>query len=173
MIHPSLRCKNIFSITVLFASITAVLLIQSCRDKSTPEIVASDFIQRVESTIEKQSLVGLRNLVSKNYHDEYSREQRDLLALASSYLIRTKSIHLFIDLQSAQSISESMVRCRLLVAFTATPIDNRNLLLDLNADVYWFDIDLIEESEDWRVVKANWQQAMIQDLFSEEYETQS
>lgn len=173
MAYLSARCKNIPYNALLLAILAGALLNPACGKKTNPEIIAADFIQRVESTIEKQSLVGLRNLVSKNYRDEFNRDHRDVLALASSYLIRSKSIHLFIDLQSAESISDTVVRCKLLVAFASTPIDNRNLLLDLNADFYWFDLDLVDEKDHWCVVNAAWQKAMIEDFFSNERSDQS
>lgn len=173
MAYLSAYRKNLSYNALLLAMLSAALLNPACGKKTNPEIIASDFIQQVELTIEKKSLVGLRDLVSKNYHDEFNRDHRDVLALASSYLIRSKSIHLFIDLQSAESISDTTIRCKLLVAFASAPIDNRNLLLDLNADFYWFDLDLVDEKDHWRVVNAAWQQAMIEDFFNDEHSNQS
>lgn len=146
----------------------AALFSQSCGHQSSPEIIASEFIEKAESAVEERSSAGLRNLISKDYLDESGRDYREIIGLASAYLIRSKSIHLFIDLETAHTADDETIRCRLLAAFAATPIGSRNLLPDVNADFYWFDIVLVEEKGDWRMLSAHWQQALLEDFFNGE-----
>jgi len=37
----------------------------------------------------------------------------------------------------------------------------------LKADIYWFDIVLVQEGGDWKLLEAYWRQAMVDDFFRE------
>lgn len=148
--------------------ISLIVFLFSCRQRTDPETVAFEFIEQVESAIEDHSIKGLQNLISDSYHDELNRDRQDLKGIASVYLFRSNSVHLFIDIKSIEPLSDSLLRCRLLVAFASTPINDKNLLPRINADCYWFDIEIIEEDGNWKLASAVWQLAMLDDFFSGE-----
>ncbi|MCG6929214.1 MAG: hypothetical protein LJE64_01555 [Desulfofustis sp.] len=143
------------------------LLNLACTSDKAPEVIGLEFVQRAESLIEEGSIRGLNDLVSSDYHDSDNRDRRDILGIASAYLIATGSLHLFTDLKSAQFAGGGRLQCTLLVAFAAVPVEDRNLLPGINADLYWFDIELIEEQRTWKVVSAAWEQAMLDDFFGD------
>lgn len=152
----------------LFVSFfTCILTTQSCKQQAAPDIIAQEFIDRVKTAVDERSIRGISELVSADYRDTHKRDRRDIAGLASAYLIRSKSLHLFTDLVSARPLSDATLQCRILAAFASTPVDDKSLLPDIQADFYWFDIELIEENGDWKLVSAVWQQAMLDDFFSD------
>lgn len=162
-----------FSIFLLLSLFTCILIIQSCKQQTTPDIIAQEFIDQLKTAVDDRTLRGISELISKDYHDTHNRNRRDIAGLASAYLIRSKSLHLFTDLVSAGPLSDSSIKCRVLAAFAATPVANKSLLPDIQADFYWFDIELIEENGDWKVLSAVWQQAMLDDFFNDDQGNQS
>ncbi|MGI9536776.1 MAG: hypothetical protein ACR2PB_06885 [Desulfocapsaceae bacterium] len=106
----------------------------------------------------------LKKLVSPNYQDSRNRSAGDVLAIAAAYIRSSKSIYLFSDLESAV-FNDDLVQARVLTAFATRPVMDRTALAQLSADIYWFDIVLEDESGNWQLIDAQWQQAMIDDFF--------
>lgn len=158
---------------MLLGFYTSLVIIQSCKQQTTPDMIAQEFIDQVKTAVDDRTIRGISELVSTEYHDTYNRNRRDISGLASAYLIRSKSLHLFTDLVSARSLSDTSIQCRVLAAFAATPVGNKSLLPDLKADFYWFDMELIKENGDWKVISVVWQQAMLDDFFSDDHGDQS
>ena len=44
---------------------------------------------------------------------------------------------------------------------------DKSVLGRMQADIYWFDITLAEESGGWKLVAALWQQATVEDFFED------
>ena len=158
---PASHLPRVFVVALI--SISA--LASSCSDQTSPEQVASAFIQRAEAAIEDRNLRNLKKLVSKNYLDPHNRTHNDVVGLGSAYVLRTGSIHLFADLASA-TLVDDRIEARVLAAFVARKVTDRITLLQMDADIYWFDIVLKDEGDGWQVVSATWQQAMLDDFLS-------
>ena len=73
-------------------------------------------------------------------------------------------MYLFSDLDSAY-FEGDLIQARVLTAFAARPIMDKSVLGRMQADIYWFDITLVEESGGWKLVAALWQQAKVEDFF--------
>lgn len=159
--------RNDCSPAITAALIIVALVTHACTSDKTPETIGLEFVRRAESLVEEGSIRGLNELVSSDYHDSDNRDRRDILGIASSYLISTRSLHLFTDLRSAQFTSGDRLQCTILVAFAAVPVSHRDLLTRTNADFYWFDIELIRERKTWKIASAAWEQAMLDDFFGD------
>ena len=139
-------------------------MMSSCSLPSTPEQHVSEFIESSEKAFEDRDIRSLRKLVSSRYKDEQNRTANDVLAIAAAYIGRSKSIYLFTDLESAV-LEDDLIEARVLVAFGSRPAEDRATLLQLNADIYWFDIVLADENGSWKLIKGQWTQAMVDDFF--------
>lgn len=139
------------------------LMLSSCSDKQTPESIADEFIDRCEQTIEKRQLRNLRQLISENYNDEQGRNKQDIAAIGAGYLLRNKNIHIYSRLTSATTNNDH-IEATILTAIAGAPISNTSVLPSLNADMYWFDVKLVEEEGDWLIADASWRQAMFDDF---------
>ena len=144
------------------------LLIASCDTHTIPEEIAADFIKQSQEAFEDRNILSLKKLVSPNYRDTRNRSAVDVISIAAAYIRGSKSIYLFSNLESAVFDDDDRIQARVLTAFAARPIMDRTVLLQLNADTYWFDIVLVEESGDWKLLDAGWKQAMIDDFLEKD-----
>lgn len=146
--------------------LTLSVLVVSCSSPSTPEQNVSEFIDRSEQAFEDRDIRSLKKLVSMNYRDEQNRAANDVIAIAAAYIRSSKSIYLFTDLESAV-LEDNLINARVLAAFGSRPAKDRATLLQVDADIYWFDIVLADENGNWRLIKAQWKQAMVDDFFKD------
>jgi hypothetical protein len=51
-----------------------------------------------------------------------------------------------------------------LVALSGKPIEDMSMLPSVHADVYLFELILIREKDDWKLLSSSWRQAMLDDL---------
>jgi hypothetical protein len=157
-------CINRFSLKLVFILLTAVLF--SCSTTSDPEQIASAFIEDAAAAFENRNARALRKLISSDYVDSQNRTAEQIASIGSLYIMRSRSIYLFTELDSAVQ-SGDRVLATVLGAFAARPVKNRGLLPQVNADLYWFEIALKEENGDWKIVSSSWRQAMLEDVFSD------
>lgn len=149
---------------ILVCSITTMLSL-SCSSPPDPEVIVTEFIEQAESAFENRRIRALRNLISREYQDSQKRDDNEIIAIGSSYIMRSKFIHLFADPESA-SFAGDKVQATVLVAFAARPVADRNLLVLMKADIYWFEILLTQEDGDWKMVSSEWRQAMLEDILN-------
>lgn len=149
---------------LLFAAVMMVPV--SCSSPAEPEQIALEFIDEATTVFEKGSLRALRKLISRNYRDSQKRNHEQIAAIGSAYIMRSKSIFLFSELESARQL-DSQVQATVLTAFAARPVDSRNLLPQIQADLYWFDIVLTKEGGEWKLLSSSWRQAMLEDIFND------
>ena len=142
------------------------LLVASCNSPTTPEEIAAQFIKKSEEAFEERDILGLKNLISPDYQDSRNRTSGDIVSVAAVYIRSSKSIYLFTNLESAAAEQER-IRARVLAAFGARPISDPSIIGQIQADIYWFDIVLAEENSGWKLVEADWQQAMVDDFFKD------
>lgn len=140
------------------------MMIISCSSTTTPEEIAATFIKQSEIAFEEGNIRALKKLVSSNYQDTHNRGAGDVIAIAAAYIRSSKSMYLFSDLDSAY-FEGDLIQARVLTAFAARPIMDKSVLGRMQADIYWFDITLVEESGGWKLVAALWQQAKVEDFF--------
>ena len=138
-------------------------LLPSCSNPDTPETVAADFIDRCESIFENRELRTLNKMISERYHDQQGRSKQDIKAIAAAYVFRNRNIHILTRVKSAVK-NDGLINTTILAAIAATPISDSSLLPDLNADMYWFDVSLVEEKGEWLVLALSWRQAMLDDF---------
>ena len=150
---------------LLFCLLTTAALV-SCSSPSDPEQIASTFVKNAAAALEAGNARALRNLISLDYFDSQNRTADQIASIGSVYIRRSKSIHLFTELDSALW-SGDQVEATVLGAFAARPVESRGLLPQVNADLYWFEITLKKESGEWKLVRSNWRQAMLEDVFAD------
>ena len=162
---PGQCCQTLCHIPQVFfvALIIFSVLASSCSTQTSPESVVSEFLDKAEAAIEDRNVRELRKLVAKNYFDPLNRTHNDIVGLGTAYLLRTRSIHLFTDLASAVMVDDQ-VEARVLAAFVAREVTDRKMLLQMDGDIYWFDLVLKDEGDGWQVISATWRQAMLDDL---------
>jgi hypothetical protein len=147
--------------------LSLLFLVVSCNSQTTPEEITAQFIKESEKAFEDRDILRLRKLVSSQYRDSQDRTAGEVISIAAAYIRSSKSIYLFTDLDSAV-YAEDRIQARIIAAFGARPISDPSILGQIQADIYWFDIVLAQENGGWKMVEAQWQQAMVDDFFRDE-----
>jgi hypothetical protein len=80
--------------------------------------------------------------------------------------MRTRSIHVFFNLESARRSGDN-IEASVLVALASRPIEDRSLLPQFDGDIYIFEIVLAEDKAEWRLLSADWREAMLDDLMGD------
>jgi len=156
--HPVLQS---FFLPLLFL----VCFLNSCTPSTTPEQIVDNFVTACEKSVEKGSGRELRNLIAEDYMDSAGRTKQDLGAIASGYLLRNKEIYCYRLIDSVIINEDDSISARVLTALAAQPITDVAILPQMNSDIYWFDITIAEQNNDWKLVNATWKQAMLEDFF--------
>jgi hypothetical protein len=154
------------SVCLGLSIIAACALLLGCNPESDPELISSIFLEKAEKAFADRSPRSLRELISKDYLDTQQRDAKEISAIGTGYIMRSRSIYLFTDLESAV-FSGAQIHATVLAAFAARPVSNRSLLPRMDADLYWFEIVLTKESGDWKLLQSSWRQAMLEDVVSD------
>lgn len=119
----------------------------------------------MESAVQQRSLDQVKELVSSDYKDEWNGDRRAALRSLLFYFQGHQSIHLLTrisDIQLNDDASEA--RVIVYVGMAGQPVDKSESLIDLNADLYRFDVDLIADGDEWLVSSARWEKARVENF---------
>ncbi|MBE0583934.1 MAG: hypothetical protein IH612_09215 [Desulfofustis sp.] len=146
--------------------LSALLLPAGCGEEPRPETIAREFVTACEQAAQQRSVSDLRDLIAEGYADSEGRSALDVLAVAAGYLLSNQSVHVFTKLQTAAE-RDGRIDATVLAALAGRPITDLAALPSLNADLYWFELELVEEKGDWRLANAAWRTALIEDFFAD------
>ncbi|MDX9897150.1 MAG: hypothetical protein RBS34_17005 [Desulfofustis sp.] len=146
--------------------LAAVLLgLLSCSERPAPEAIARGFVDACAEAVQQRRPNALRDLIATDYRDAEGRTGQEVLGIAAGYLLRNRSVHLITRIQSAEQRDERIV-ATVLAALAGRPVDDVALLPSMDADIYWFDVELAKEDGDWRVLCAAWRPALVDDFLA-------
>jgi hypothetical protein len=120
-------------------------------------------IARAETAAEAKDLGALKDLISDAYHDDAGQDKRAILGLLFMQFRRHESIHLFtridrVDIQPARATAT------VFTGIAGRPIPSADDLPALRADLYRFDLTLVDERGTWRVTQSAWRPAVLSDF---------
>ena len=84
------------------------------------------------------------------------------------YFLRNKSIYLLVQIERIDLNDPHRPRVTLYTAMAGKPFADVEALLELRAALYRFDLELIQEEDEWRVVSGRWQPATREDFLGME-----
>jgi hypothetical protein len=161
---PCFKKIRALLLSILFAMLWTIP--SSCSHQEEPDQIAHAFIEKAEMAFENRSGRQLKSLISSAYRDSRGRSEHDITALGSTYIMRARSIHVFFNLESARRNGDS-IEASVLVALASRPIEDRSLLPQFDGDIYIFEIVLAKDKGEWKLLGAEWRQAMLDDLVGE------
>lgn len=144
--------------------LTAMLLL-ACGREDSPEKQIEKFVAAGEEAIEARKPRDLKELISGNYSDGHGRTRRDIVALAARYLYANKNIHLLTRTDELIFPAPDTARLRIYAAMAGQNVSDLDALLNMQADLYRFDLDLVREEGEWKVIRADWRPAGLEDFF--------
>ena len=153
--------KHLF-FTFLF--LFAILLTGCGRESDSPEEQVRLFVSAGEEAAENQDTAAIKKLISENYSDERNRVKKDLIRITAGYFLRHKNIHILSRISETSFPQPDTANVQIYVAMADLPFTDMESLLNLRADLYLFDMMLQLEKKKWRLVKASWRPAMLEDF---------
>jgi len=148
----------------IFILLLSVFLLVGCAADDSPEQQIREMIGRAESVFDSRALLDARVLLSDSYQDRDKRTKQTLLRLLGGYFLRNKSIHLLVQTDRIDLEDAARPRVTLYVAMAGKPFADVEQVLALRAGLYRFDLELIDEEGDWRVISSRWQPATREDF---------
>ncbi|MFL6646525.1 MAG: hypothetical protein ACJ8KO_01015 [Sulfurifustaceae bacterium] len=153
--------RTLLSLLALFVAACAL---DGCSKRTDPERQIRELLQTAEASIEKKDIGPVREYVSDRYTDEDGRDRRAIDGLLRLYVLRNENIHLFTRIVDIGFPDKQRARVALYVAMAAQPIAHAEDLTRVQADLYRFELDFVEESKSWHVISARWRPALPTDF---------
>ena len=142
-----------------------VFFFVSCSNEETPEDQVKQFVSTGEETVEARNVLDVKKLISENYSDDKGRTRQDLVAVSARYILSNKNIHVLTRIGELSFPSADRAILQLYVAMTGQNVSDLDALLNMQADLYLFDMELVLENDEWKLLKADWRPAKGEDFF--------
>jgi len=152
-------------ITIIIVLLGASLLFAACGSGDSPEDQVRAFIKRGEVAAEARDLGAMKNLIADSYSDGHRRTKRDIIAVTARYFLTNKNIHIFTRIGELDLPAPGRAKIILYAAMAGQNISDLDALLNMQADLYRFDLQLEKKDREWQLVSADWQPAGPEDFF--------
>lgn len=159
--------KNLSRAVFLLCSVS------SCNTNTeTPQQQIQQFVKNGKTIAESRDIMSLKELISEQYRDDHSAtkngNKQALLRRVAGYFWRYKNIHIFTRINNLTFSNRNNAKLQLLVAMANLPVNSIDTLLNSSARFYQFDMTLIREKSDWKLLNTNWRTATSDDFFNNE-----
>jgi hypothetical protein len=121
-------------------------------------------IARAVEAAEARDVGTLRAMVSDRYLDANGHDKRAIETLLRLHFLRNESVHLYTRVQSVTVPQPDRAAASMLVAMAGVPIASEAELPALRADLHRFDIEFALEDDHWRVQRAAWRRAELDEI---------
>lgn len=128
----------------------------SCADESSPEAQIERLIGQFEHAVESATLRDAAELVADDYRDDHHGNKAAAMRSLFAFTRHQRALHLFTLIDSID-VDGEFAAAVVHAAVTRVPVESREALVSLNADLYRFDIALSAADGDWLIQTARWQ----------------
>ena len=154
---------KLFGNLVLLAFIC--LLLSGCGGGNSPEDQIRQFVAAGEQAAESRNIGEIKDLISEQYADERGRTRGEIVAVAMRYFLANKKIYILTRIKEVNFLSEKKALLQLYVAMSGQDVQGPDSLINVQADLHRFELELKREGRQWRVVRADWNSAIRDDFF--------
>ncbi len=145
---------------IIFLVLSLFLLSACSQETSTPEEQIRDMVSAMETAVEQRSLDSVKELVDSEYSDEWNRSRRAALRALMFYFQGHQSIYLLTRITNIELNQDATAASVVVyVGMAGEPVDESESLINLNADVYRFQIRLVADGDAWLISSADWERA--------------
>ena len=159
--------RNTFFASVRYAFLCLFIVCLSftgCGNDESPEDQIRAYIAAGETAAESRDIGGIKDLIAEDYADEHGRTRRDIVAVAVRYFYANRDIHLLTRIKELTFLSDNRAMLQLYVAMSGRDVD-ADSLLNVQADLYRFDLELLRDGKEWKLIRAEWHSAVRTDFF--------
>jgi hypothetical protein len=141
------------------------LLLGACGADDSPEEQVRRYVAAGEAAVEARNPGDLKELISEKYQDDQGRTRRDIVAIAARYLYANKNIHVLTRIEGLTFPAPGEARLTVFAALTGQNVSDLDALLNMQADLYRFDMELQQGDGEWLLLRADWRPAAGADFF--------
>lgn len=152
-------------IRVIFAILIFVCFFTACGKDDTPEEQIRQYVESGEKAAEERDVGDIKKLISEKYADPHGRTRRDIVAIAARYFYSQKNIHILTRISELSFPDKEKATLQVYVAMTGQNVSDLDALLNMRADLYRFDIEIVREEKEWKLITADWRRARSEDFF--------
>jgi hypothetical protein len=141
------------------AGLALWLTLTACGEDPVPaEERVRALIGLMEDSVEAGSIRQAADLLHSRYTDPRHNGRAAAMRTLFGVTRRHRDIHLFtlvrsIELSPRQDAATAVV----FVAMTGVAVDSLEALISLKADLYRFELGLVEEDGEWRILSSRWE----------------
>jgi hypothetical protein len=130
-----------------------------------PETEVEALLDELERASRERDIAAIKDRVSERYADSEGRGKAELDALIGAHYLRGGTVYLLLHLRSLETgADDSSASAEVLAGMARVPLDDFRGLRSARGDAYVFALELARESGDWRVTRASWEPATLEDL---------
>lgn len=119
-------------------------------------------IAEAEQAAEGKQLGALKDMLTDDYQDNQGLDKRAAVRLLQVYFLRNESIYLLTRVRNIVFPQSDQAEVGVAVAMAGTPIGDD--LGGVRADLHYFQLEMINQGGAWRVRRADWRQASLEDF---------
>jgi hypothetical protein len=135
-----------------------VLMLAACGREPSPEDRIREVITAAETAAEARDLSDVMDVVSDRYADLRGQDKAAIRDVMRGFLLVNQSIHLLVRVDDVKFPGDDLANAHVTVGMLGRQdagVDDWSLA----ADVYEFDVRLVNEDDEWRLVSAEWVRA--------------
>lgn len=136
-----------------------LLMLAACSSEQDPaEERVSALIGQIEQAIESRSVREAVDYLHADYSDPRHANRRAAGASLFGLVQRHRSIHLFSLIKTVTpAADQASAQAVVYVAMNGVPVESIDALISLKADLYRFELGLVEQDGEWRVMRSRWE----------------
>ena len=147
------------------AAFLLIMILTACGGGDTPEEQVKKYVAAGEEAAEERDLGGIKELIAEEYSDSHGRTRRDIVALTARYFYSQKNIHILTRISELSFPEEDRAILQVYVAMTGQNVSDLDALLNMRADLYRFDLELVRVDKEWKLQSGDWRRARSEDFF--------
>jgi len=150
---------------MLVGLVALVLSATGCRSKRlSPEEQVRKTIDEAVKAARERDIKGLASLVSDQYTDREGNDKEKVVSHVRVLFLLHRNLYVVAKVSSVACPEPVRARVVVFAALASVPSGVVPDLKKLSADVYRFDLTMVDEEGSWRVVRAAWAPATVKDL---------
>lgn len=148
-----------------WATLTLALLVACSRDVDAPETQIRTLVTQAQTAAEARDVRALRALIANDYADARGNDRKAIENLIRLHILRNQSIHLLTRIRDIAFPQPDHATVSVAAAMAGRPVADAGELVGVNADLYRFDLELVQRGGEWQVQRAAWEPARLDDFW--------
>jgi hypothetical protein len=134
------------------AAVALVWLLAGCGPSTAPEEAVRMWVSDAETAVENGDRRALMAMIAESYADSRGNDKADIERIVRVWFLRNRNILLASKTDRVTIIGDTAAT----VLLTAGMAGTGEGILDLSADAWRFELELVSDGRDWRLIGARW-----------------